>query len=79
MKTNAINLYKHFCELEKNPTGKDAQERKIVRENARKAKEDMENHFRTAPKYLEDGEIKKLLNSEDKKNTKKTNSKKGSD
>jgi hypothetical protein len=44
-----------------NPKGNDSQERALVRGLAKRAKANMENHFKTAMKYKDDPEIKALL------------------
>ena len=71
MKANAIRLYKHHCEMVENPKGNDSQERALVRGLAKRAKADMENHFRTGRKYQGDPEILELLNGKPEKVIKK--------
>lgn len=61
MKSNAIRIYKHACEMIDNPKGADSLERDLVKKTALKTKEDMEKHFRTAPKYKNDLEIQELI------------------
>lgn len=50
-----------------NPKGNDSQERALVRGLAKRAKADMENHFRTGRKYQGDPEILELLNDKPEK------------
>lgn len=71
MKANAIRLYKHYCNLVENPTGKDAAERELTKKTAEESKKNMEEHFKNAPKYKDDTEIKELLGSKDKKSKSK--------
>lgn len=59
-KENAIRLYKHYSEMAENPRGADQLERKNVKEQALKAKADMELHIK-ASEYAQDSEIIKLL------------------
>ena len=61
MKSNAVRLYKHFCEMAENPKGMDSQERAIVRNLALKNKANMENHFRNSKKYRDDAEVQDLI------------------
>jgi len=75
MKHNAINLYKHFCEMVENPKGADSQERTLVRNLAIKNKAMMENRFRTASKYRDDEDIKALLGDKPAPKTSTTKSK----
>lgn len=66
MKENAIKAYHHHVSMVENPTGVDGLERENVRKNAIKAKEDMEEHFKTAPKYRNDPEIQELIGNKPK-------------
>jgi len=61
MKKNTIVLYKHFCELVKNPTGADEIERQNILNNATRAKANLEDHFKHGRKYANDPEIQALL------------------
>lgn len=73
MKSNAIKLYKHALEIIENPKGIDSAERALVRANGQKMKADLENKFKTAPKYANDPEIQELLGKkEEKKDGKKS-------
>lgn len=69
MKANAIRLYNYYCEMEKNPQGHNNIVRTEAKRMAKKGKKDMEEHFRTSPKYMNDPEILKILN---KKNGEKS-------
>lgn len=60
--------------MAENPKGADGLERDLVKKTAEESKEQMENHFRNAPKYKDDQEIQKLIG--DKKKSKKKNGKK---
>jgi len=63
MKSNAIKLYAHFCEMAINPIGVDTLERANVQRNALKSKAEIEERFKTSRKYKDDPEIQALLNS----------------
>lgn len=67
MKANLIRLYKHYCEMAENPIGDDTIERINVRNNAEKAKADLEIKFKNSNKYKDDPEIKKLLGKPEEK------------
>lgn len=71
MKQNAIAQYKHVCEMCENPKGADSLERNEVQAKAKKTKADLENHFKTAPKYKNDPEIQALLGQPEVKEEKK--------
>ena len=51
MKSNAIRLYKHACEMAINPIGVDTLERTNVQNHAIKSKAMWEDRFKTAKKY----------------------------
>lgn len=70
MKSNAIRLYKHFCEMVENPKGADSQERILVRSLAMKAKKNMEQRFKKARKYQNDSDILKILGEKPKEKIK---------
>lgn len=63
MKSNAIKLYKHFCELEKNPVGTNTDERAVVRFKAIQNKKKLEEHFKNSKKYSNDPEVQALMSN----------------
>ena len=64
-KENAINDYKHNCEMAINPKGIDGLERANVQKNALKCKAEWEERFKTSKKYKNDPEIQALLGEEE--------------
>lgn len=70
MKSNAIRLYRHYCEMAENPKGSDSLERALVRRTALVAKADLLKKFKTLDVYKNDPEIAELLGKKESKSKK---------